>query len=102
MTTATSNQSAVSSASPAFQPRMRPDANILRQSYQGRDYWVIKDPISLKYYRFEEEEYGLPKMFNGRNSAEHIKRMFDFELRHNESRFRNCTNSQVCCTAAVC
>ena len=80
MSTATSNPSAVSSASRAFQLRMRPDVNVLRQSYQGRDYWVIKDPISLKYYRFEEEEYALLKMFNGQNSAEHIKRMFDFEF----------------------
>ena len=80
MSSVVQNPSAVSSASRAFQLRMRPDVTVQRQTYQGRDYWVIKDPISLKYYRFEEEEYALLKMFNGQNSAEHIKRMFDFEF----------------------
>ena len=41
---------------------MRPDLVIQEQSYLGRRYWVVKDPIALKYYRFEEK--------NSRSSAD--------------------------------
>lgn len=53
---------------------------IRRQSYQGRDYWVIKDPIALKFYRFEEEEHALLQMLDGNRSPEQIKRAFDYEF----------------------
>lgn len=58
----------------------RKDLESNRQQYQGRDYWVIKDPITLKYYRFEEEEYALLKMVDGVASPDQIKRQFDFEF----------------------
>jgi putative peptide zinc metalloprotease protein len=58
---------------------MRPDVTAVRQSYQGRDYWVLKDPLSLKYYRFEEEEYRLLLMIDGKRSPDQIKRQFDFD-----------------------
>ena len=28
-----------------------------RQIYDGQPYWVVKDPLSLRYYRFNREEY---------------------------------------------
>ncbi len=59
---------------------MRADVSIQKQSYQGREYWVIKDPISLKYYRFEEEEYFLLQMLDGTASPDQIKRRFDYEF----------------------
>ncbi len=74
------SQSVVSSASRALNLRMRSDVTARRQSYQGRDYWVIKDPVALKYYRFEEEEYALLNMLDGQQSPEQIKRRFDFEF----------------------
>ena len=80
MSTATNSQSVVSSASRPLNLRMRSDVSAQRQSYQGRDYWVIKDPISLKYYRFEEEEYALLNMLDGMLSPEQIKRRFDYEF----------------------
>ena len=77
-----SNESAamVSSASRPLCLRMRADIIANRQSYQGRDYWVLKDPISLKFYRFEDEEYALLKMLDGRLSPDQIKRRFDYEF----------------------
>ena len=65
MSTATNTQSVVSSASRPLNLRMRSDVTAQRQSYQGRDYWVVKDPISLKYYRFEEEEYAILNLLDG-------------------------------------
>ena len=77
MQTANTNAMTSSSSRPLRLHR-RPDLTIQRQSYQGRDYWVIKDPVSLKYYRFEEEEYALLEMLDGRISPDQIKRRFDY------------------------
>ncbi|MEL7500163.1 MAG: biotin/lipoyl-binding protein [Planctomycetota bacterium] len=60
--------------------KCRVDLEFNRQQYQGRDYWVIKDPITLKYYRFEEEEFALLQMMDGETSPDQIKRRFDFEF----------------------
>ena len=70
----------VSSSSRPLNLRMRADVEIKRQSYQGREYWVVKDPIALKYYRFEEEEFALLKMLDGKSSPDQIKRQFDYEF----------------------
>lgn len=56
--------------------RMRPDLVCSRQRFQGGDYWIIKDPLSMRYYRFQEEEYSLLKMFDGRRSADEIQQTF--------------------------
>ena len=39
--------------------RKRADLTAERQTYQGRSYWVVKDPVALKYYRFHDEEFAL-------------------------------------------
>ena len=56
---------------------MRPDLVIQEQSYLGRQYWVVKDPIALKYYRFEEEEFAILQMLDGRASLEEIQHRFE-------------------------
>ena len=75
-----SQNSVVSSATQPLNLRMRADVSAQRQSYQGRDYWVLKDPISLKYFRFEEEEFALLQMLDGTRSPEQIKRQFDYDF----------------------
>ena len=69
-----------SSTSRPLRLHCRRDLTVQRQSYQGRDYWVIKDPISLKYYRFEEEEHALLQMLDGLSSPDQIKRRFDYRF----------------------
>ena len=69
-----------SSSSRPLRLHCRPDLTTQRQSYQGRDYWVVKDPIALKYYRFEEEEFALLQMLDGITSPDHIKRRFDYRF----------------------
>jgi putative peptide zinc metalloprotease protein len=59
---------------------MRADLTAVQQSYQGRDYWVVKDPLTLKYFRFEEEEFRLLKMLDGETSPDQIKRRFDYKF----------------------
>ncbi len=56
---------------------MRPDLTAHQQRYQGRLYWVLKDPIGLNYFRFQEEEFALLKMLDGQSSLDDLKRGFE-------------------------
>ena len=57
--------------------RRRPDLEVRRQSYLGREYWVVKDPLSLKYFRFEDEEYAILSLLDGTVSLEKIRGQFE-------------------------
>ncbi|MBW3596810.1 MAG: PqqD family protein, partial [Planctomycetes bacterium] len=74
---ATLADSLVSSASRPLSLRMRPDLTSRRHFYQGHPYIVIKEPVGLKYYRFQEEEYAILEMLDGRTSLEEIKDEFE-------------------------
>ncbi len=50
-----------------------------RQTYLGRSYWVVKDPLTLNFYRFEDEEYTLLQSIDGRRSPADIQRQFERE-----------------------
>ncbi len=75
--TVTSSNSSPSDAANPVGVRMRPDLEIRKQTYQGRNYRVIKDPLALKYYRFEEEEFCILEMLDGRRSLEDVIGEFD-------------------------
>ena len=79
MATEDKTQVMASSSSRPLSLKFRPDITFERQLYQGREYWVAKDPINLKYYRFEEEEYFLLQLLDGCTSPDQIKRRFDFK-----------------------
>ncbi len=74
---ATLADSLVSSASRKLPIRRRPDLKARRQRYQGRIYWVVKDPVGLQYYRFEEEEFAILQMLDGHSSLEDIAERFE-------------------------
>lgn len=59
---------------------MRQDLFVQRQSWQQRDYWVIKDPLSLKYFRFEAEEFAILQMLDGEMSLDEIQEQFEREF----------------------
>ena len=71
----------ISSATRSLMLRMRGDLIAKRQRYLGRSYWVVKEPISLKYYRFQEEEYAILRLIDGRRSLDEIKQAFELEFR---------------------
>ena len=76
---ATFAQSLVSSASRALSLRMRPDLTVAEHVYLGQPYRVVKEPIGLKYFRFQEEEYAILTMVDGKSSLEEIKERFENE-----------------------
>jgi putative peptide zinc metalloprotease protein len=57
--------------------RRRGDLSTTRQVYQGQAWWVVKDPISLHYFRFRPEEFALLEMLDGTASLETLKERFE-------------------------
>ena len=57
--------------------RKREDLVVNRQVHQGQAWWVVKDPISLQYFRFRPEEHALLEMLDGTSSLESLKERFE-------------------------
>jgi len=78
-------------ASDPRQPRkqvriqLRRDLVVTPQRYEGRQHYVIKDPISLRYWRFQEREQFLCELFDGRHTLEDARR--ECEKRFRPERF---------------
>lgn len=72
--------SLISSASRSLKLRVRPDLKVRRHKYQGRPFWVVKEPVGLKYYRFQEEEFAILQMLDGETSYDELKSQFESEF----------------------
>jgi putative peptide zinc metalloprotease protein len=57
--------------------RTRADLVITDQRYEGRLCRVVKDPVSLKYYRFNTQEYYVFERLNGKFTLEEIRKEFE-------------------------
>ncbi|MEO1497641.1 MAG: HlyD family efflux transporter periplasmic adaptor subunit [Planctomycetota bacterium] len=77
---ATLADSLVASQSRTLPIRVRPDLSARKQRYQGQVYWVVKDPVGLQYFRFEEEEFAILQMLDGESSLEEIAELFEAEF----------------------
>jgi len=53
--------------------KMRADLAAVRQSAGEHFRWLIKDPISLRYFELSDEEYAVLKILNGRVTLVEIK-----------------------------
>jgi putative peptide zinc metalloprotease protein len=76
----TLRDSLLSSSARGLPIRKRPDLLARRQHYLGRSYWIVKDPVGLNYYRFQEEEYAILNMLDGSISMDEIKERFEDEF----------------------
>jgi putative peptide zinc metalloprotease protein len=74
---ATLAESLSSSTARSLGVKKRPDLVIERSRYQGQQYWIIKDPVALTYYRFQEEEYAILEMLDGKTSLDELKQRFE-------------------------
>lgn len=72
--------SLVSSAERILTTRVRADLSAKRTYYLGRSYWIVKDPVGMKYFRFQDEEYFILKNLDGTKSLETIKEEFEAEF----------------------
>lgn len=63
--------------------RVRADLGITPSKYEGKMHYVVKDPVSLRYYRFNEQEYFVVKLFDGKHTLEEAQKAFEREFRPN-------------------
>jgi putative peptide zinc metalloprotease protein len=77
---ATLAESLISSTSRSLTLRMRPDLSSRKQRYNGQEFWVVKEPVGLNYFRFHEEEFAILCMLDGQSSLEDIKERFETEF----------------------
>lgn len=61
--------------------RIRGDITITPQKYEGRTYYVIKDPVSLRYYRFKEQEHFLIQLMDGQHTLDDAQQQFETHFR---------------------
>lgn len=57
--------------------RTRLDLVITPQKYEGKWCQVVKDPVSLKYYRFNQHEYFVFQRLNGNMTLDEIRKDFE-------------------------
>ena len=77
---ATLADSLVSSSARRLAMRMRPDLSARQHRYQGRVYWVVKEPVGLNYFRFQEEEFAILRWLDGQCSLDELKEKFEEEF----------------------
>jgi putative peptide zinc metalloprotease protein len=61
--------------------RLRQDLNIAPQKYEGRTYWVVKDPVSMRYYRFKEQEHFLLQFMDGEHTLDEAQKEYEQRFR---------------------
>src|SRR5438105_9937756 len=61
--------------------RIRGDLAIAPQKYEGRTYYVVKDPVSLRYYRFKEQEHFLINLMDGTHTLDDAQKEYEKRFR---------------------
>jgi len=72
--------SLVNSAMRPLRLRRRPDLESRRHRYDGKAYWVVKEPVGLNYFRFHEEEFAILNMLDGETSLQQIRETFQADF----------------------
>lgn len=60
---------------------LRPDLDIASQRYEGRTYFIVKDPVSLRYYRFKEDEHFLLGLMDGEHTLDDAQKEYEKRFR---------------------
>ena len=66
--------------------RLRRDLAIEAQRYEGRTFHVVKDPVSLRYYRLKDNEYFLLQYLDGKHTLEDAQK--EYEVRYRPDRLK--------------
>jgi putative peptide zinc metalloprotease protein len=61
--------------------KVRPDLQFFDQKYEGKTFHVVKDPVCLRYYRFNRQEYFVFRLFDGEHTLEAVRDRFEDEFR---------------------
>lgn len=63
-------------------PALRTDLIVTKQIFEERTYYVVKDPISLQYFRMSAEDYYLATLFDGRRTFGQIRDIYTARYPH--------------------
>ena len=69
--------------------RVRPDLQTTEQRYEGNLFHVVKDPVCLRYYRFNRQEYYVFRLFDGKHTLEDVRKKFEDEFRPHRLEFQD-------------
>src|SRR6516165_6531166 len=61
--------------------RLRRDIDVKPAKYEGRTYYVVKDPISLRYYRLKDNEHFLLQFMDGTHTLEDAQKAYEKHYR---------------------
>ena len=61
--------------------KVRPDLQTYEQKYEGKTFHVVKDPVCLRYYRFNKQEYFVFSLFDGEHTMEQAREAFEEEFK---------------------
>ncbi|RCS49415.1 HlyD family efflux transporter periplasmic adaptor subunit [Bremerella cremea] len=60
--------------------RVRPDLVYARRIEEGEEIWVVKDPITLRYFHFGPAEVFIMRLVDGRHGLSAIKKQYDTQF----------------------
>ncbi len=60
-------------AGPVVKMKMRPDLTYDRMTYQGVEYWVVKEPLGQKYFQFPPHVFYLLRQLDGNITIDQLQ-----------------------------
>ena len=69
--------------------RLRKDLSIESQLYEGRTFFVVKDPVSLRYYRLKEHEHFLLDFMDGKRTLQDAQKAYEDRFRPDRLRLED-------------
>jgi putative peptide zinc metalloprotease protein len=75
-----SNETVESDLRRTLKARMRTDLVANQQRHAGQLFYILKDPVGLRYYRFRPEEYFLLTQLDGKNDLYDVQHAFVTEF----------------------
>jgi putative peptide zinc metalloprotease protein len=61
--------------------RIRKDISVEAHRYEGKTFYVVKDPVSLRYYRLKDNERFLLQYLDGKHTLEEAQKAYEKEYR---------------------
>ncbi len=69
--------------------KVRPDLQVTEQRYEGKVAHVVKDPVCLRYYRFNKQEYFVFRLFDGEHTMDEVRKAFEDEFKPHRLEFQD-------------
>lgn len=61
--------------------RLRHDLAVTPQKYEGRTYYIVKEPFGLRYYRYTDREHFLLQLLDGTMTLDEVQKKYEARFR---------------------